>query len=142
MSRSATLEDSSPHRVLVVDDNVDAAAGIGMLLQICGHNVRVVHTGGEVVDATLAHDAEVIFLDIGLPDVDGYEVVRRLRGHPRCQGLRLIALSGFAADADKRRAIAAGFDEYLTKPADLGAIRAAISCPREAVPTVQRSSGG
>lgn len=119
-------EDSPPRRVLVVDDNVDAAMGIGMLLQICGHDVRVVHTGREVLDAALAHGAEVIFLDIGLPDVGGYEVLRTLREHPRCQGLRLIALSGFGTDEDKRRARAAGFDEFLTKPAGLRAIRAAV----------------
>jgi two-component system, sensor histidine kinase len=126
MSESAELDPSPPRRVLVVDDNVDAATGIGMLLQICGHDVCVVHQGREVLDATLAHDAEVVFLDIGLPDMDGYEVVRILRGHPRCQGLRLIALSGFAADQDKRRAMAAGFNEHLTKPADLRAIQAAL----------------
>lgn len=126
MSQSAEVDRSPPKRVLVVDDNVDAATGIGMLLQICGYDVRVVHQGKAALDAALAHGAEVIFLDIGLPDLDGYEVVRILRGHPRCQGLRLIALSGFAADNDKRRAIAAGFDEHLTKPADLRAIRAAL----------------
>ena len=115
-----------PRRVLVVDDNVDAATGIGMLLQVCGHDVRVVHRGREVLDATLAHGADTIFLDIGLPDIDGYEVVRILRGHSRCRGVRLIALSGFAGDQDKRRAIAAGFDKHLTKPADLRALRAAL----------------
>lgn len=126
MNPSVALENSPRRRVLVVDDNVDAAIGIAMLLQICGHDVRVVHTGREVLDATLAHGAEVILLDIGLPDVGGYEVVRTLREHPRCQGLRLIALSGFATDEDKRRAMAAGFDAFLSKPADLRAIRAAV----------------
>jgi CheY-like chemotaxis protein len=126
MSESKELEDSPPRRVLVVDDNVDAATGIGMLLQMCGHDVRVVYTGREVLDATLAHDADTIILDIGLPDIDGYEVLRILRGHPRCHGVRLIALSGFAGEQDKRRAIAAGFDKHLTKPADLQALRAAL----------------
>jgi len=126
MKPSVALEDAPPRRVLVVDDNVDAATGIGMLLQICGHDVRVMHTGREVLDAALAHGAEVIILDIGLPDVHGYEVVRTLREHLWCHGLRLIALSGFATDEDKRRAMEAGFDEFLTKPADLRAIRAAV----------------
>lgn len=113
-------------RILVVDDNVDAAAGVRMLLQACGHDVRAVHRGGEVLEATFAHGADVIFLDIGLPDVDGYEIARALRKHPRGQSIRLIALTGFGSDQDKRRALAAGFDQHLTKPADLRVLRAAL----------------
>lgn len=113
-------------RVLVVDDNVDAANGIGMLLEVCGHNVRVIHQGREVLEAALAHDAEVVFLDIGLPDMDGYKIARVLRAHPRGQNLRLIALSGLGADEDKQHALAAGFDDHLTKPASLVALQAAL----------------
>lgn len=116
-----------PKRVLVVVDNVDAAAGVRMLLQTCGHDVRVVHRGGDVLDATFAHGADVIFLDIGLPDVDGYEIARTLRGHPLGQRVRLIALTGFGTDQDKRRALAAGFDQHLTKPADLQVLPSSAS---------------
>lgn len=119
--------DSSPRRILVVDDNVDAATGIAMLMQVCGHDVHMVHRGQEVLDAALAHDAEVVFLDIGLPDISGYEVARLLRAHPRARQLRVIALSGFGNESEKRNAIAAGFDGHLTKPADLGQLQAALA---------------
>lgn len=125
MSESKSA-DALIKRVLVVDDNVDAATAVGMLLHVCGYDVHVVHRGQEVLAATLSHHVDVVFLDIGLPDMDGYEVVRTLRGHPRCQGLRLIALSGFGGEQDKQRALAAGFDAHLTKPADFRALRSAL----------------
>jgi CheY-like chemotaxis protein len=118
--------DTSPKRVLVVDDNVDAATGIGMLLQICGYDVRIVHRGQDVLDAALAHDADVVFLDIGLPDMNGYDVARVLRAHPGTQRVRLIALSGFASDQAKQRSLSEGFDHHLSKPATLSELRAAI----------------
>jgi CheY-like chemotaxis protein len=118
--------DTSPKRVLVVDDNVDAATGIGMLLQVCGHNVRIVHRGQEVLEAALAHQADVIFLDIGLPDMDGYDVARGLREHPGSQRARLVALSGFASDQARQRSLAAGFDQHLSKPASLSVLQAAL----------------
>ena len=118
--------DALPKRILVVDDSLDAATGIAMLMQVCGHDVHMVHRGQEVLEAALAHQVEVIFLDIGLPDIDGYEVARILRAHPRGQRLRLIALSGFGGEQDKQRALAAGFDGHLTKPADLAALQAAV----------------
>lgn len=118
--------DPSPRRILVVDDNVDAAAGISMLMQVCGHQVHMVHRGREVLDAALAHDAEIVFLDIGLPDIDGYEVARTLRQHPRARHLRLIAISGFGNESEQQGALAAGFDGYLTKPAELAQLQAAL----------------
>lgn len=114
-------------RILVVDDNEDAAAGVAMLLQVCGHDVHTVHRGGDVLQAALAHNDEVIFLDIGLPDMDGYEVASVLRAHPGGRQLRLIALSGFGGEQERQRALAAGFDRHLTKPADLAAIQAALA---------------
>ena len=119
--------DTAPKRILVVDDSEDAANGIAMLMQICGHDVHIVHRGQEVLDATLAHGVELVFLDIGLPDIDGYEVARLLRAHPVGRRLRLIALSGFGGEQDKQRALAAGFDGHLTKPADLAALQAALA---------------
>jgi CheY-like chemotaxis protein len=118
--------DASPKRVLVVDDNVDAATGIGMLLQVCGHDVRIVHRGRDVLDAALTHDADVVFLDIGLPDMDGYEVARVLRAHPGSQRARLIALSGFATDQAKQRSLSVGFDQHLSKPATLLMLQSAL----------------
>jgi CheY-like chemotaxis protein len=118
--------DASPKRVLVVDDNVDAATGIGMLLQVCGHDVRIVHRGQDVLDAALTHDADVVFLDIGLPDMDGYEVARVLRAHPGGQRVRLIALSGFATNQAKQRSLSVGFDRHLSKPATLSMLQSAL----------------
>ena len=117
--------DTLQRRILVVDDNEDAATGVAMLMQICGHDVHMVHRGTEVLDAALAHDIEIVLLDIGLPDVDGYEVARILRADPRAKHLRIIALSG--AELDKQTALAAGFDGHLTKPADLADLQAAIA---------------
>lgn len=76
-------------RILVVDDNEDAAAGIAMLLQVCGHDVHMVHRGAHVLQAALAHDDEVVFVDIGLPDMDEYEVASVLRAHPGGRQLRV-----------------------------------------------------
>jgi CheY-like chemotaxis protein len=126
MSDATRTADEMRKRVLVVDDNVDAATGIGMLLEICGHDVRIVHRGREVLNAALAHEAEVVILDIGLPDIDGYEIARVLRAHPCAESLRLIALSGFGTDLDKQRTLAAGFDRHLTKPADLRSLQASL----------------
>ncbi|MDI1428000.1 ATP-binding protein [Polyangium sorediatum] len=103
-------------RVLVVDDNVDAAAMIAELVREHGHDVRVVHDGlGALAEAEEQHP-EVVFLDIGLPGMDGYEVARRLRasGHGPAE---LVALTGYGQESDRRLAAAAGFTGHLVKPA-------------------------
>jgi signal transduction histidine kinase/CheY-like chemotaxis protein len=105
-------------RVLVVDDNRDAAGSLAELLQMLGGEVAVEHEGAAAVAAAARFAPDVVLLDIGLPDIDGYEVARRIRG---LQGLRqpqLIALTGWGQDEDKRRAKEAGFDEHWTKPVD------------------------
>ena len=105
-------------RILVVDDNVDAAESMSMLLQILGHQVAVAQDGASALEAARALDPELAFLDIGLPEMDGYEVARRLRegaGGPRT---RLIALSGYGTENDRVRSRDAGFIRHLVKPVD------------------------
>ena len=113
-------------RVLVVDDNVDAAEVLAELLTLEGHEVSVVHDGDEALSRAREWGPSVVFLDIGLPGIDGYEVARRLRLASPKGELRLVALSGYAQEADIRRGEAAGFDAHLVKPADLQQIRAAL----------------
>ncbi len=103
-------------RVLVVDDNADAAETLRLLLELEGHAVQVVHTGADALSAMRRNPPEVVFLDIGLPDMDGYEVAARVRAQPALRSLRLVALTGWGAERDQRRARAAGFDLHLTKP--------------------------
>ena len=103
------------HRILVVDDNVDVAESLAMLLRLDGHEVTIAHDGVHALAAAQAVQPGVVLLDIGLPDMDGYEVCRRLRaaGHTHT---RVIALTGYDQDNDKQLALDAGFDEHAVKP--------------------------
>jgi CheY-like chemotaxis protein len=105
-----------PRRVLVCDDNEDAALMLAMLLRSLGHDVHTVHDGLTAVQDTEKLHPEIVILDIGMPRMDGYEVARRIRDLPGGSGIRLIALTGWGQDKDKQRAREAGFDEHLTKP--------------------------
>jgi signal transduction histidine kinase/ActR/RegA family two-component response regulator len=116
-------------RVLVVDDNVDAADSLAEVLKALGHQVEVAHEGTAALAAASNRPPEVVLLDLGLPGMDGYEVARRLRtAHPG-DSIRLIALTGYGQEADRARARQAGFDVYLVKPADLDGLLAAIESP-------------
>ncbi|HEY5678267.1 MAG TPA: ATP-binding protein, partial [Myxococcales bacterium] len=115
-----------PGRVLVVDDNVDAAMTLSEAVRFDGHDVRVAHDGAAALEEAAAFTPEVVLLDIGLPGMDGYEVVRRLRELPQTRGALIVALTGFGQDSDRRRAIAAGFDDHLVKPVDLETVTAVL----------------
>lgn len=121
-----------PKRVLVVDDNVDAASSMAKLLESCGHTVRVAHNGEQAIENALAEPLDAVLLDIALPGMDGYQVAERLRSHPSLNHIRLIALSGFGREDDRQRSLQAGFDAHLTKPADLIALQEAIAVPPKA----------
>jgi two-component system CheB/CheR fusion protein len=108
-----------PKRVLVIEDNVDAADLMMMTLELAGHEVAVAHTGRKGVELARAFQPAVVFCDIGLPgDMNGYAVARALRADPGLRGARLIALTGYGQEEDKRRARESGFDDHLTKPVD------------------------
>ena len=113
-------------RVLVVEDNVDAAESMVMLLRGYGHDVAVVNDGREAVQAALAFRPEVILLDIGLPGIDGFTLAKALRARPETSAMRLIAVSGYGQEKDRAQSAAAGFDLHLVKPVDPGKLTAAI----------------
>ncbi len=118
----ATASDqSSPPlslRMLVVDDNVDMAMSLSILLQMHGHSVEMAHDGAAALELSRARDFDVVILDIGLPSVNGYEVARRIRARGSEPRPLLVGISGYGFDADHRRAKDAGFDLYLVKPVD------------------------
>ena len=104
------------HRILIVDDNADAADSLAVLIRMQGHEVRVAHNGISALDTVQAYQPSLIFLDIGMPEMDGYEVARRLRVMPGLQHTVLAALTGWGQEGDRRRSKAAGFDHHLVKP--------------------------
>ena len=114
-------------RVLVVDDNVDAAETMADLLGLWGHEARVVHDGASAVIEAAAFQPDVVFLDINMPGMDGYAVARELRTRPELAGLRLVAVTGYGQDRDRRRASEAGFDHHLTKPVDIADLKQLVS---------------
>ena len=114
-------------RVLVVDDNVDAALSLGELLEAYGHDVRTAHTGPTAVATASDYNADVMLLDIGLPELDGYEVARRIRQQPTHNETVLVALTGYGQESDRDRSQAAGFDHHLVKPADFGKVLAILA---------------
>ncbi|WZP00990.1 PAS domain S-box protein [Isosphaeraceae bacterium EP7] len=105
-------------RVLVVDDNTDSASGIARLLKLLGHDVKVAYEGEAAIEAARAHHPEIILLDIGLPGLDGYEVVKRLRSDECCKDSLIIAVTGYGQPEDLRRSKDAGFDHHIVKPVD------------------------
>jgi PAS domain S-box-containing protein len=109
-------QPTPPRRVLVVDDNADAASSLAVLLKLEGHEARVAHNGPSALEAVEQSPPDVVFLDIGMSGMDGYEVARRLRALRGARGLKLIALTGWGQEHDRQRARAAGFDHHLTKP--------------------------
>jgi signal transduction histidine kinase/CheY-like chemotaxis protein len=106
-------------RVLVVDDCADAAETLAMLLRIKGHDVRTAHDGPEAIKTAHAFRPEVVFLDIELSGMSGYEVARQLREQPATNAMRLVALSGYGGDGESDRSREAGFDAHLVKPCPL-----------------------
>lgn len=108
-----------PLRVLVVEDDVDSAESLRAALEISGYAVEVALGAREGVERAGAFRPEVVLCDLGLPDADGFAVARSLREHPELRGVRLIALSGYAHTDHVQRALAAGFDHHVAKPADI-----------------------
>ena len=109
-------------RVLVVEDNVDTARSVSLLLEKAGCETKAVHDGAAALESAEAFRPQVVLLDIGLPGLDGYEVARRLRADPKHTCPRLIAVSGYGQTADRDRSKQAGFDHHLVKPVDFNAL--------------------
>jgi CheY-like chemotaxis protein len=110
--------EAGKHRVLVVDDYPDAAEVACTLLEILGHDARHATSGSAAIEEAARFDPTIVILDIGLPDVSGYEVARTLRARARGRSLHLTAVTGWGQPADRVRAFAAGFDNFVLKPTD------------------------
>lgn len=124
VARTAVAADSQPSiRMLIVDDNHDSAETMAMLQELHGHRTLTAHTGPAALTAASGFRPDVVLLDIGLPEMDGFEVARRLRAMPETKEAFLIALTGYGTAEDRERAKAAGFDEHLAKPANLELLR-------------------
>lgn len=117
---------TKPQRVLIVDDNVDAAEALAMTLTLDGHTTETANTGREAINRVATFHPDVVFLDIGLPEMDGYAVAQRLRSLPHLNSMRIVALSGYGNAEDRRLSKAAGFDSHLVKPVELDVLRLAL----------------
>jgi CheY-like chemotaxis protein len=109
----------APRRVLVVDDNVDAAQSLAMLLAIDGHAVECAFAPADALARAPAWRPDVVLLDIGLPGMDGYELAKRLRALPALAHTRIVAVTGYGQEADRTRSRDAGFDDHLVKPVEI-----------------------
>jgi len=126
---STVSEPSSAptRRILVVDDNLDSAQSLSLLLSICGYETHAVYDGLAAVESAANFRPDVVLLDIGLPQLNGYEVARRIRGQEWGKEMVLIALTGWGQREDRQRSKEAGFDHHLTKPVDPDALRALLA---------------
>jgi signal transduction histidine kinase/CheY-like chemotaxis protein len=114
-------------RVLVVDDNEDAAESLGALLRMMGADVRVAMDGWTALEIFDAFKPAAVFLDLGMPDMDGFEVAHQIRSRPNTQDTVLIALTGWSQERDRRRTAEAGFNRHLAKPADLETLQSVLT---------------
>lgn len=123
MPATTGVEASGARRILVIDDDHDVADSLVMFLETFGADVRVAYSGPDGVEAVKAFEPELVFLDLGMPGMDGYETARRIRALPNGAGVKLVALTGWGQDQIRDRAREAGFDRQLTKPAGLDALQ-------------------
>jgi signal transduction histidine kinase/DNA-binding response OmpR family regulator len=125
----STSIQAPARRVLVVDDHMDAAKSLAMLLRLHGHEVRLAHHGRTALEVAADFRPEVVFLDIGLPEMDGYEVARRLRQDMGLKDIAIAALTGYGQDEDRRRSLSAGIDVHLVKPVNLETLHKLLARP-------------
>ena len=107
-----------PRKVLVVDDNVDAAETLAEMLRLLGHDVVVAHDGPAAIEVATASRPQLALLDLGMPVMDGYELARRLRAMPELDRVSLVALTGYGTERERDRALQSGFDGHIVKPLD------------------------
>ncbi|MES2674371.1 MAG: response regulator [Pseudomonadota bacterium] len=121
-------------KVMIVDDNVDAAECLSMLLELTGHSLRVAHSGLDAIKLAADFQPQVVFLDIGMPGMDGYETAKELRKIPALKNITLVALTGWGTESDRAKSRAMGFNHHLTKPApanEIEKILARLSCTED-----------
>jgi CheY-like chemotaxis protein len=115
--------------MLIIEDNVDLAVTYRTLLERRGHHVTVVHSGRDGLAAAYQQHFDLVLCDLGLPDITGYEVAKRLRADPDAQPSRLVAHSGYSQNADRQQSLQAGFDAHLTKPMAISDLESILNEP-------------
>jgi CheY-like chemotaxis protein len=116
LTGSRVISTAESYRILVADDNYDAAESLATLLELRGHQVRMAHDGVEALAIAKTFKPHVVLLDLGMPKMDGYETARQIRRQPGGKRVRLVALTGWGQHQDRQRTTEAGFDAHLVKP--------------------------
>ncbi len=130
MSLGGASHSKSRKRILIVDDDEDARDVLGELIGALGHDTFQASTAHEAIERAECTPLDLVLIDLSLPDVDGFEVARRIRGIVSNAGTRLVALTGYSDDESRRSAVAAGFDDFLVKPAFGSTIEALVNAHR------------
>ncbi len=128
-------------RILIVDDNEDAATALELLLEEAGHSVRIAHTGPAGLAAALEFLPDVMLLDIGLPELDGFEVAKRIRQQDALHNIVLVAMTGYGLEKERQRSQEAGFDHHLVKPADFGILEQILAAVSKRVDQAAEQAG-
>jgi CheY-like chemotaxis protein len=113
----------------VVDDNVDALESLSRMIAHLGNDVRQAHDGLEAIEVAEAFRPEIVFMDLGMPNLNGFEAAQRIRKEPWGQQLALVATTGWGQEDDRRRTTAAGFDRHLVKPIEMASLRDVLFTP-------------
>jgi len=124
-----TDSKAPPRRVLIVDDNEDAANSLALILELGGHKTASVYTAADALQRATAFKPDVVLLDIGLPGMDGYEVAQKMCELPGLRNIRLVAVTGYGRSDDRLRARDAGFDDHLTKPVEFAVLERTLARP-------------
>jgi CheY-like chemotaxis protein/two-component sensor histidine kinase len=136
LQRSKKIHALPRRRILVVDDIQESARTLAMMLRGMGQEVTVVHEGLTAVEWALSHSPDAVFLDIAMPEMDGYEVARRLRASPETATTVLIALTGYGQESDRRQAIEAGFNYHIVKPPNLDVLEKVLLAVPDSAPSL------
>ncbi len=118
---------ANPRRILIVDDNADAANTLAMLLNLQGHETQVAYSAKEALACSEGFRPDIGLLDIGLPEISGYELAKQLRAMPQFQRLHLVAVTGYGQAEDRQRALSAGFNDHLVKPVEMVALERTLA---------------
>jgi CheY-like chemotaxis protein/anti-sigma regulatory factor (Ser/Thr protein kinase) len=136
------IPEIEPQRILVADDNHDAAEALSLQLQLAGHEVRTAHDGVEALDLAATFEPDIVLLDLGMPKMDGYETARQLRLRSNGRRLSLIALTGWGQQQDRDRTADAGFDAHLVKPVAEAQLFRALAIAVENNGRIEEASAG